>query len=89
MKSILNFIIVFSVGILLTMAAEAAGFDCSKAGSADEKTVCGDVEFSRLDELFNQRYAAQKKQRPTRISSIPPATSWRIGAIAVTTDRAF
>ncbi|ACI55809.1 conserved hypothetical protein [Rhizobium leguminosarum bv. trifolii WSM2304] len=64
MKSILNFIIVFGVGILFATVADAAGFDCSKAGSADEKIVCGDSQLSRLDELFNQRYAAQKKAAP-------------------------
>ncbi|MBB3648605.1 uncharacterized protein FHX14_004834 [Rhizobium sp. BK619] len=64
MKSILNFIIVFGVGILFATVADAAGFDCSKAGSADKKIVCGDSQLSRLDELFNQRYAAQKKAEP-------------------------
>ena len=61
MRSILNFIIAAGAGLLLATAAEAAGFDCAKAGSADEKIVCGDSELSRLDELFNERYAAQKK----------------------------
>ncbi|OWV78435.1 hypothetical protein ATY77_28600 [Rhizobium sp. R634] len=61
MRSTLNSIIITGAGLLLATAAEAAGFDCSKASRADEKIVCEDSELSRLDELFNERYAAQKR----------------------------
>ncbi|RUM08384.1 lysozyme inhibitor LprI family protein [Rhizobium chutanense] len=64
MRSVLHFIVVCGAGILLATAAEAAGFDCSKASSADEKIVCGDDRLSHLDELFNERYAAAKKASP-------------------------
>ncbi|ARM89125.1 hypothetical protein RHEC894_CH02842 [Rhizobium sp. CIAT894] len=64
MRPILNFIVGFGAGVLVATAAEAAGFDCSRASSADEKIVCGDNRLSRFDELFNERYAATKKASP-------------------------
>ncbi|WP_244511674.1 hypothetical protein [Rhizobium sp. RSm-3] len=85
----MNFIIVFSVGVLLATAAGAAGFDCSKAGSADEKTSAVTASSPGSTSFSTNAMPLRKKQRPTRITSIRPAISWRIGAIAATTGRAF
>jgi len=45
----------------------AASFDCAKAGTKIEKTICADVELSRLDELLGRFYygaAEFVKQQP-------------------------
>ena len=41
---------------LLTAHVQAAGFDCSKASSFVEKTVCSDRELSNLDDLLATSY---------------------------------
>lgn len=61
MRSISSF---FIAGILLTTAAQAAGFDCTRALSTDEKIVCGDIQLSHLDDVFNARYGAARKEYP-------------------------
>jgi uncharacterized protein len=42
--------------ILLPLTAWSAGFDCQKARSATEKTICADAELSRLDSQLAQTY---------------------------------
>ncbi|KRB62053.1 hypothetical protein ASE04_19410 [Rhizobium sp. Root708] len=42
-------------------AVNGAGFNCSRAKTPDEKLVCHDPLLSHLDDLFNARYAANKK----------------------------
>ena len=43
---------------LLTVAspAQAASFDCAKAGTKVEKLICGDAELSKLDDDLNAAY---------------------------------
>lgn len=36
--------------LVLALPAQAASFDCAKAGTKVEKLICGDVELSKLDE---------------------------------------
>ncbi len=40
----------------------AASFDCGKAASAFEKTICADPDLSKLDEELAAKYAAAKAQ---------------------------
>lgn len=39
-----------------SLPAAAASFDCAKAASAAEKTICGDAALSKLDEQLNKAY---------------------------------
>jgi uncharacterized protein YecT (DUF1311 family) len=54
---------VLCLGILLAAAllanrAEAASFDCGKASTAVEKTICGDGRLSSLDDELQKSYQA-------------------------------
>ena len=42
--------------------APGASFDCAKAGTAVEKTICGDAELSSLDEHLSRYYAVALEQ---------------------------
>jgi uncharacterized protein len=42
--------------------AAAASFDCGKARTADEKTVCGDVGLSALDGVVGRAFAGAMQQ---------------------------
>jgi len=44
--------------LVLGFSAQAASFDCTKAGSKVEKLICGDAEISKLDEELNASYKA-------------------------------
>lgn len=48
-------------GLLPVSAAGAAGFDCAKATTADERAVCADERLSDLDSLLGRAYAEAKK----------------------------
>jgi len=54
---------------VLSFAAHAASFDCSKAGSKLEKFICADAELSRLDEELAEIYktALQNENQSERI----------------------
>lgn len=41
---------------MMTSLAQAASFDCAKAGSKVEKFICGDAALSKLDEEMNAAY---------------------------------
>lgn len=43
--------------LFLAQPVAAASFDCAKASTAVEKTICGDVELSKLDEALVAAYA--------------------------------
>lgn len=42
--------------ILFAAMSHAASFDCSKASTPVEKTICADAELSKLDDLLAQSY---------------------------------
>ena len=42
--------------------ALGASFDCARAGTAVEKTICGDAELSSLDEHLGRYYAVALEQ---------------------------
>lgn len=44
--------------LVLCFTAQAASFDCGKAGTKLEKLICGDAELSKLDEELNAAYKA-------------------------------
>jgi len=44
------------LGALQLQPARAASFDCSRAGSANEKTICRDAELSALDDQLGRTY---------------------------------
>lgn len=44
------------LGALQHLPARAASFDCSRAGSANEKTICRDAELSALDDQLGRTY---------------------------------
>ena len=44
--------------LMLGFAAQAASFDCAKAGTKVEKLICGDAELSKLDEELSAAYKA-------------------------------
>jgi len=49
----------FAIALFAGAAAAAApSFDCAKAGTPVEKTICADVELSRLDLLLGRFYFA-------------------------------
>ena len=46
-------------------AAAAASFDCAKAGTPSERTICSDAALARLDRELGQAYAARLVQAGT------------------------
>lgn len=49
--------ILYLFGLLaLSSPAQAASFDCAKAGTKVEKLICSDAELSKLDEELNAAY---------------------------------
>ncbi|TQK03986.1 hypothetical protein FB599_3556 [Herbaspirillum sp. SJZ130] len=58
--------------------AVAAGFDCSKAGSANEKTICGDSELSALDDQLGKAFRlARMHAADRRAFTIASDQQWR------------
>ncbi len=49
------------VCLALAPSAQAASFDCAKAGTKVEKLICADAELSKLDEELNVAYKAALK----------------------------
>ncbi|ASU40006.1 hypothetical protein hmeg3_18050 [Herbaspirillum sp. meg3] len=47
-------------------SAFGASFNCSKAGSATEKIICGDAELSRLDDQLGKTYKQAKAKAADR-----------------------
>ncbi|MFL9877894.1 hypothetical protein PQR63_05875 [Herbaspirillum rhizosphaerae] len=47
-------------------SAFGASFNCSKAGSATEKIICGDAELSRLDDQLGKTYKHAKAKAADR-----------------------
>lgn len=58
-------LLIMFAGLVLATTAQAASFDCAKAGTKVEKLICGDAELSKLDEELNTAYktALQDKQQ--------------------------
>lgn len=48
-------------GLLCVVSAQAASFDCAKAGTKVEKLICADETLSKLDEELSSAYKAAVK----------------------------
>ena len=59
-----NLIVKFSVLVVIAMTqhAQAASFDCEKAGNKIERTICQDAEISQLDEDLSKAYKVVRKK---------------------------
>lgn len=44
----------------LALSAQAASFDCAKAGNTVERTICADPLLNRLDEVLAENYLAMR-----------------------------
>jgi uncharacterized protein len=58
----MKFVIVIAMFLLSAASSSfAAGFDCRKASSPDEKAICADPVLSAQDDLVNAAYAAAQR----------------------------
>lgn len=66
------------LGALELSSARATSFDCSKAGSANEKTICRDPELSALDDQLGRTYR-RARQAATDVRAFRTASDaqWR------------
>ncbi len=55
----------FAALLAVAAPAAAASFDCARAGSAVERTICGDTGLSRLDEVFAEAYRQARSAAAT------------------------
>jgi len=59
--------LLFAFVLALAMRnVNAASFDCAKAGTATEKTICADPVLSRLDEQLDDAYRVAQKRVESR-----------------------
>ena len=65
MRSILNYGCLFAA-LGWVHFASAASFDCAKAKSLVEKTICSDGELSKLDEKLSEVYKISLKEHPVQ-----------------------
>lgn len=49
-------LLIMVAGLVWAATAQAASFDCAKAGTKVEKLICADAELSKLDEELNAAY---------------------------------
>ncbi|MFJ3054569.1 lysozyme inhibitor LprI family protein [Herbaspirillum sp. NPDC087042] len=54
--------------VTLPSSSQAASFDCSKAGSANEKAICGDAELSALDDKLGRAFRRARQAATDRRS---------------------
>lgn len=66
------------LGVLQLPTAHAASFDCSRAGSANEKAICRDAELSALDDQLGRAYR-RARQAATDVRAFRSASDaqWR------------
>jgi uncharacterized protein len=53
----IRFVLALAALLLFVPIAQAASFDCSKAGTSFEKAICDNPELSKQDEVLAQAYA--------------------------------
>lgn len=64
--------------MLLATAAFSASFDCSKAGSANEKIICNDPQLSAMDDKLGKTFKqARKKAADRRAFNTASDKQWR------------
>ncbi len=59
MNKLSCYIISISIAFLVSLSANAASFDCAKASTWVEQTICSQPELSRLDEVMAEEYKAK------------------------------
>jgi len=65
MKKLITFL--YPIALLsLSFTTHAASFDCAKAKTPLEKTICSNANISKLDEELNVRYQAALKSFPVK-----------------------
>lgn len=52
----MNCVLALFVLLVIALPAQAASFDCAKAGNEIEKVICGNNEISKLDERLSASY---------------------------------
>lgn len=62
--------------LITTSSAIAASFDCKKAGSAVEKSICSDRELSDLDSELGRTYRTVLSSTPNSASLVAEQKSW-------------
>lgn len=62
---------------------QAAGFDCRRARTQVEKTICADAELSRLDSEMNELY----RQIRAETRGIDGETGWQVDPVAAENAR--
>jgi uncharacterized protein YecT (DUF1311 family) len=70
--------VLLGIFFLFTVAGEinAASFDCEKASSEVEKTICSDDELSKLDETLNKVYLQALKRTDIKEQTIESQKQW-------------
>jgi uncharacterized protein len=58
--------IIYLAFLMLSLPTFAASFDCSKAKTPLEKTICSNEKISKLDEEMNAKYQAALKSFPVK-----------------------
>lgn len=68
MKIAIKYLVIFAILLLAPfMFAKAASFDCAKAGTSIEKTICKDLALSVLDEKLADAYKAAVRKNVPKI----------------------
>lgn len=62
--------------VLLAPAAQAASFDCGKAGTKVEKLICADSAISRLDDELAKVYGGALKLSPDKSRLMQEQREW-------------
>ena len=57
-------LLVMVAGLVMTMTAQAASFDCAKAGTKVEYLICDTPAISKLDDELNAAYKAALQNQP-------------------------
>jgi len=62
--------------LVLLATAQAASFDCAKAGTKSEKLICGNAELSKLDENLNNAYLQSLEQSNVKQQAVKNQREW-------------
>lgn len=69
--------------LAVAAASQAAGFDCRRARTQVEKTICADAELSQLDSEMNALY----KQIRAETRGVDGETGWQVDPVAAENAR--
>jgi len=63
-------VLLLPCSLICFLEASAASFDCAKASSQVEKTICSDPELSKLDEELGATYEAALRNAPQTVAQL-------------------